>query len=60
MSCHTISGDAADTRMVFVHGTNANHESVNLAVFEDFLRDVDGAANLVLEKVQGVDHEGVW
>ena len=58
VSCHANGGDAGDTRMVFVAETNANHESVNLKVFEDFLRDVDGGANLILDKVQGVDHDG--
>ena len=44
--------------MVFVAEANATHESVNLSVFEDFLRDVDGGANLILDKTQGVDHAG--
>ena len=44
--------------MVFVPETDANHESVNLRVFEDFLRDVGGGANFILDKVQGIDHDG--
>ena len=58
VSCHTNGGDAGNTRMVFVPETNANHKSVNLAVFEDFLRDVPGGTNLILDKVQGVEHDG--
>ena len=58
VSCHADGGDAGETRMVFVTETNANNLSVNLKVFEDFLGDVDGGANLILDKVQGVDHDG--
>ena len=58
VSCHAHGGDAGNTRMVFVPETSANSQSVNLRVFDDFLRDVDGGANLILDKVQGVDHDG--
>ena len=58
VSCHVNNGDAGETRLVFVPETNANHESVNLKAFEDFLAEVDGGTDLILDKIQGVEHDG--
>ena len=56
--CHVDSGDAGDTRMVFVPQTAAGHVAVNFRVFESLLAEVAGGADLILDKIQGVDHDG--
>ena len=58
VSCHVVGGDAADTRLVFASSTELDHESLNYQRFEDFLRQVENGADLILEKAQGIDHEG--
>ena len=57
-SCHVAGGDADDTRLVFSSAMDPDHESINFARFEDFLREVEDGASLILDKVRGVGHEG--
>jgi len=56
--CHVQGGVSAVTRLVFVPASDANHETVNLQSFREFLEEVDDGANVILNKVQGVAHGG--
>ena len=58
VNCHVAGGIAGATRLHFVPASSAGHEAHNLAVFEGFVAAVDGAAELILNKVQGVGHGG--
>ena len=58
VNCHVAGGIAGATRLHFVPASSAGHEADNLAVFEGFVAAVDGAAELILNKVQGVGHGG--
>ena len=58
VNCHVEGGASGDTRLVFVRSTNADHLALNMQAFEDFLADVDGGAELILNKIQGVAHGG--
>ena len=58
VNCHVAGGIAGATRLHFVPASSAGHEAHNLAVFEAFVAAVDGAAELILNKVQGVGHGG--
>ena len=55
-TCHRAGGVSGNTRLVFA--TGASQQTANLAIFEDFLADVDDGATLILNKVQGVSHGG--
>ncbi len=55
--CHVRDGAAAGTRLIFAGG-DASHVAQNLAVFTDFLRQEGDGAELILNKIQGVDHGG--
>ena len=54
-TCHVSGGVSGNTRLVFVAGGGA---TANLEVFETFLAEVEGGGELILNKVQGVDHGG--
>ncbi len=54
-TCHVSGGVSGNTRLVFVAGDGA---AANLEVFRTFLATVDGGDELILNKVQGVDHGG--
>ena len=56
--CHVEGGISGHTRLVFVPSSTPDHESRNLAVFRGFLNTVEGAADLILNKIQGVAHGG--
>ena len=56
--CHVSGGVAGTTRVQFARASEANHETRNREVFEDFIDEVDGGAALILNKVQGVGHGG--
>ena len=43
---------------MFVTDDEEGHIATNLKVFEDFLRNVDEGADLILNRVQGVNHPG--
>ena len=58
INCHVEGGVSGNTRLVFVPSSEADHEAVNLRVFEDFLDEVDDGAKFILNKIQGVAHGG--
>ena len=58
VTCHVAGGASGSTRLVFVPDTVADHEAVNRQAFAAFLSDVDGGADLILSKAQGVSHGG--
>ena len=53
VSCHVEGGASGNTRLVFVTDANADHEAINLQVFEDFLDDEEDGARYILNKIQG-------
>jgi len=56
VNCHVAGGLSGHTRLVFVTSTTSGHLEQNLPRFADFVTDTDGAADLILAKVQGVAH----
>ena len=56
--CHVETGNASETQMVFLAETAPDHGSVNFGVFENFLAQMGGGADLILDKIQGVEHDG--
>ena len=58
VNCHVEGGMSGNTRLVFAPDSEDGHEARNLAAFRDFVGAVDGAAALVLDKIQGVGHGG--
>ncbi|MDE0003196.1 MAG: DUF1588 domain-containing protein, partial [Rhodospirillaceae bacterium] len=58
VACHVAGGVSGNTRLVFAGSAMAGHEATNLNVFKEFLAAVDGGADLILNKVQGVSHGG--
>ncbi len=57
-NCHVEGGPSGHTRLVFVSDAASNDATNNLAVFETFLSAVPDGGNLILRKIQGVDHGG--
>ena len=57
-NCHVEGGASGNTRLVFVRSTNADHLALNRQAFADFVADVEGGAELILNKIQGVSHGG--
>ena len=58
VTCHVEGGVAGYTRLAFSRSTVENHEELNRKVFEDFVAAVEGAVELILNKIQGVAHGG--
>ena len=58
VTCHVAGGASGDTRLVFVPDTDADHLAINLKAFQNLLSAVDGGADYVLNKIQGVSHGG--
>ncbi len=58
VNCHVEGGVSGHTRLILHPSSNSDHGTLNLAVFENFLADVEGGANLILNKIQGVGHGG--
>ena len=58
INCHVEGGVSGHTRLVLTPSSTEGHESLNLAVFENLVASVDDAADLILNKVQGVGHGG--
>ena len=58
VNCHVEGGLAGHTRLLLGRSTNANHVAVNLQAFENLLVGVQGGAQLILNKIQGVGHGG--
>ena len=58
INCHVAGGVSGHTRLVLSPSTVADHEALNLAVFQTFLADVEGGADLILNKIQGAENHG--
>ena len=57
-NCHVKDGISGHTRLVFLPGSEPDHESSNLAIFQEFLQSAEGGADTILAKIQGVAHGG--
>lgn len=57
-NCHIEGGISGHTRLVFLPSSESGHESHNLSVFQDFVSSVEGGADTILAKIQGVGHGG--
>ena len=58
VNCHVEGGVSGHTRLILHPSSNADHATLNLAVFENFLADVEDGGSLILNKIQGVGHGG--
>ena len=58
IACHVEGGASGNTRIVFVAGSDARSRRSNRQTLADFLGLVEGGAELLLNKVQGVSHGG--
>ena len=58
VNCHVEGGVSGHTRLVLQPSSNPDHSALNLAVFENFLADVEEGGDLILNKIQGVGHGG--
>ena len=58
VNCHVEGGVSGHTRLIFQPSSMPDHETRNLAAFENFLATVDDGANRILNKIQGVGHGG--
>ena len=58
INCHVQGGISGHTRIVFSPSSESDHVSRNLAVFENFVASVEGGADKILAKIQGVGHGG--
>ena len=58
VTCHVDGGVSGNTSVVFVKSEDAEHLRKNYRVFGAFLDAVEGGAELILNKVQGIDHGG--
>ena len=58
INCHVEGGASGHTRLVLHSSSNPDHGALNLAVFENFLADVEDGGDLILNKIQGVGHGG--
>ena len=58
INCHVVGGVSGHTRLVLSPSTVDGHEALNLAVFENLVTTVEGGADLILNKIQGVGHGG--
>ena len=58
VTCHVEGGVSGHTRLVLVPSTVEGHVALNLKVFEELLSAVEGAGDLILNKIQGVGHGG--
>ena len=53
VNCHVEGGASGHTPLVFVRATDADHLAKNLSVFENYLAEVEGGADRILNKIQG-------
>ena len=53
VNCHVEGGVSGNTPLVFVRDTDPDHLMKNLRVFEDYLAQVDGGAERILNKIRG-------
>lgn len=58
INCHVEGGVSGHTRLVFSPSTVVDHAQRNLAMFEGFVETVEGGADRILSKIQGVGHGG--
>ena len=58
VNCHVEGGVSGHTRLIFQPSSNPDHAALNLAVIKNFLATVEGGANRILNKIQGVGHGG--
>ena len=58
VACHAPNGAAGRTGLVFASAGEAGHEAANIQAFGSFLASGERAAELVLDKAAGADHEG--
>ncbi len=58
VNCHVEGGVSGHTRLVLQPSSNPDHGALNLAVFKNFLADVEDGGDLILNKIQGVGHGG--
>ncbi len=58
VTCHVEGGASGHTRLVFVTAETDDHEATNLQRFDDFLAEVEGGGELILNKIRGVGHGG--
>ena len=58
ISCHVEGGVSGHTRLILHPSSNPDYGTLNVAVFEHFLTDVEDGATLILNKIQGVSHGG--
>ncbi len=57
--CHVPGGPSGNSRLVFDGDETDNKQNAtNMAVFANFLVTVEDGADLILNKVQGIDHPG--
>ena len=56
INCHVFRGFAQNSRLVFVTDGDPEHLSKNLNAFRELLGEVENGAELVLNRIQGVDH----
>ena len=57
-NCHVEGGESGHSRLVFESTANPDHQAANRLVIQRFLSEVEGGANLLLDKVRGIDHGG--
>ena len=58
VNCHVAGGLSGHTRLIFQPSSNPDHAVLNLAMFKDFLAEVEDGAHRILNKIQGVAHGG--
>ena len=58
VNCHVEGGVSGHTRLILHPSSTPDHGTLNLAVFENFLADVEDGGRLILNKIQGVSHGG--
>lgn len=58
INCHVEGGASGHTRLVLTPSAVEGHEATNLAVFQDFLGNVENGADLILNKIQGAEGHG--
>ena len=58
VACHVEGGVSGNTRLVFARSSDSRHVARNFDAFETFLGEVEDAAALILNKIQGVAHGG--
>jgi len=58
VNCHVAGGVAGATRLLLSRSTVEDHVELNRAVFANLVETVEGAVELILNKIQGVAHGG--